>query len=88
MDLHIFKFSPITEINPLRFLFNFEKNCIYSAVLVYINKSISAKGALVAVNNLSVVFSTRRFNSLYNCVLTNVAKNQGNKTEETNRQNH
>ena len=75
MDLHVFKFAPITKVNSLRFLFNFEKNCIDFAFFININKGISAECTLVAVNNLSVVFSTRRFNSLYNCVLTNVAEN-------------
>ena len=84
MNLHSVEFAPFTEVDSLRFLFNFENKCIYSAILIYINKSIAAKSTLVAVNNLSVVFSARRFDGLYNCVLTNVAKNQGNKTNEPN----
>ena len=39
MDLHIFKFAPITRVNTLRFIFNLEKNCIDFTSLVNINKS-------------------------------------------------
>ena len=88
MNLHIFKFASVAPVNSLRFLFDFEKNQIDTAFFVHFNKRITAERTLIAVNNFGIVFSARRFNSLHNCVLTNVAKKQSSKTEETNRQYH
>ena len=57
MNLHIVEFAPFTEVDSLRFLFNFENKCIYSAILIYINKSIAAKSTLVAIYDLGIIFT-------------------------------
>lgn len=88
INLHILKIAPIPKVHSLWFLFDFEKNEVDSAFLIYINKGISAKCALITVNDLRIIFSVWRFNCLYNSILTDIAKDPCNKTEEANRQYH
>ena len=52
MDLHAFIFAPFAEIYALGFLFDPEKKEIEAAFLINIDDSVSAEGALIAVNDL------------------------------------
>ena len=79
MNLHLFKFAPMTAVYSLRLLFNLKKQSVYHR-FAYVNEGVTAKGALGAVNNLRIIFPVGGFNGLNHGIFAEIAQGQSNKT--------